>query len=180
MVSRKGFTMVELLVVLIILAILVAVAVPMYFNNVKRSKASEAVAALGLIRQAERDYYISHDNYVAPIANGSLPNKPTDASPGLRINVGVTQYFANGAYSLVTTPLDAAPFDTQTAVDFIITANGGHALNTACPAVGLPANCAVKASEVDNSPAGSAVIVKMDNSGRTFVSYDTGANWEAY
>ena len=42
MFSKKGFTMVELLVVLIILAILVAVAVPMYFANVRRARASEA------------------------------------------------------------------------------------------------------------------------------------------
>ena len=59
MKNKQGFTMVELLVVLVIVAILAAVATPIYLANVKRSRASEAVATMALIRQSLRDYQIN-------------------------------------------------------------------------------------------------------------------------
>ena len=63
MKNKKGFTMVEVLVVLVIVAILAAVATPIYLANVQRSRASEAIASMALIRQAERDYVINAANY---------------------------------------------------------------------------------------------------------------------
>ena len=59
----KGFTMIELLVVLVIIAILAAVATPLFLANTKRAKASEAVATMGLIRQAQRDYKTNNNTY---------------------------------------------------------------------------------------------------------------------
>jgi len=189
MLWKKGFTMVELLVVLIILAILVAVAAPMYFGNVNRARASEAVAGMGTIRQAERDYKVSHNTYYA-VASGNIENSlptsvdasgnPTPSTAGLSISPAVTQYFANGAYSVSLTGLTAAPFNTVNAVDFVITTDGGSANNTLCAASGAPSDCAVKATEVDNTPSGSAYILKMDNSGTTYVSYNNGGNWQTY
>ena len=58
-----AFTLVELLVVLVIVAILAAVATPLYLQNTRKAKASEAVATLGLLRDAERDYRSQHDLY---------------------------------------------------------------------------------------------------------------------
>lgn len=183
MFGKRGFTMVELLVVLIILAILVAVAAPMYFSNVNRARASEAVAAMGIIRQSIRDYKLSHPSYAYPTFAASNATNAGIAAPfttGIDVNVGVTQYFSNGAYSVSTANLTAAPFNAVNAVDFVITADGGAATNTVCPSTGTPSNCALNKADVDNDPAGSAIIAKMDNSGRVYVSYDNGTNWSIY
>lgn len=180
----KGFTMVELLVVLIILAILIAVAAPMYFGNMNRARASEAVAALGTIRASLREYRISHPSYAYPTLAADNSLTAGIAAPyetGVDVNVGVTQYFSNGAYS-ISTAIVAAPFAAPNAnpVDFVITADGGAGTNTACAATGTPSNCAMKKADVDNVPPGSPTIVKMDNSGTVYASYDNGATWGTY
>ncbi len=48
--NKAGFTLVELMVVAIIVAILAAVAIPLMSGNKKRAMASEAQAALGTLR----------------------------------------------------------------------------------------------------------------------------------
>ena len=53
----KGFTLVELMVVLLIVAILAAVAIPLYSGRIDSSKWTEADAAAGTIRTAVRTYW---------------------------------------------------------------------------------------------------------------------------
>ena len=77
--NQRGFTLVELMIVVIIVGILAAVAIPMYQGATERAKASEAVAALGTIRGAMRVYYAEHGTYVnasftdgAQVTNGNI------------------------------------------------------------------------------------------------------------
>jgi len=59
--NQKGFTLVELMIVIVIVGILAAVAVPIYTANIKKAKMSECDAALGTIRTALRVYYATAD-----------------------------------------------------------------------------------------------------------------------
>jgi len=54
---ESGFTLIEVLVVVIIVAILAAVAFPIYQNYVKGAYASEAQSAIGSIWNASQMYY---------------------------------------------------------------------------------------------------------------------------
>jgi len=56
----KGFTLLELLTVVIIIAILAAIAIPQFFKAAERARASEAVNLLGVIRSAQIRYYAEH------------------------------------------------------------------------------------------------------------------------
>ena len=53
---QRGFTLLELLMVVIIIAILAAIAVPQYFRAAERSRAAEALQILGSMRGAEIRY----------------------------------------------------------------------------------------------------------------------------
>jgi prepilin-type N-terminal cleavage/methylation domain-containing protein len=63
--EKQGFTLIELMTVVIIVGILAAVAVPLYRGQVKKAIASEGAALVGSVRTAERIYYAEHDNYNA-------------------------------------------------------------------------------------------------------------------
>jgi prepilin-type N-terminal cleavage/methylation domain-containing protein len=64
--DQSGFTLVELLIVMVVIGILATVAIPMYQLVPERSKATEADAGLGAIRSAMRVYYGEHGTYVNP------------------------------------------------------------------------------------------------------------------
>ena len=53
---KKGFTLVELLIVVIVVGILAAFAIPQYINAVEKAKVGSAKNSLGLIAQAEKMY----------------------------------------------------------------------------------------------------------------------------
>ena len=60
--KNSGFTLVELMIVVVIVAILAMVAVPLYRANVTYARFSEGIAGAGTIRTALRVYAASHNN----------------------------------------------------------------------------------------------------------------------
>jgi len=66
--NQAGFTLVELMIVIVIVGILAAVAVPIYQSNITKAKMSECDAALGTIRTTLRVSYAEHGAY--PVWDG--------------------------------------------------------------------------------------------------------------
>ncbi len=109
--NQKGFTLVELMIVVVIVGILAAVAIPMYRGSVDRAKASEAVAALGSIRSAMRVYYGEHATYInasftanAEVTNGDVLDI---TEPDL-----LGRYFSKDCYTFANATAGIAPTDT--------------------------------------------------------------------
>ena len=63
MSCNQGFTLVELLVVVLISGILAAVAVPQYQKTVERSKATEAMNMLSSIAKAHQTHYLANGTF---------------------------------------------------------------------------------------------------------------------
>lgn len=61
--QEKGFTLVELIVVVAFLSILMAIAIPNYLNFQKKAKATEARSNLGAIRSAMTAHYAENSTY---------------------------------------------------------------------------------------------------------------------
>lgn len=65
--GQKGFTLVELMVVVSILAILSAVAVPSYINYVNRTRQSEAAGSLMTARLEMEEFFADNGYYASTI-----------------------------------------------------------------------------------------------------------------
>src|SRR5437667_3551241 len=61
--NRKGFTLVELAVVIVIIGVLAAFGVPRFIKSVERSKAAEAFAYLSAVRSAQERYQARQGTY---------------------------------------------------------------------------------------------------------------------
>ena len=198
MLNKKGFTMVELLVVLVIIAILAAVATPIYLANTQRAKVSEAVATISLIRQVEREYNTSKTGYFDVVA-GNIMNPapdsaiadgtPTPATAGAAVQIGPAQYFpavsytVNAGTNIATAPASTTNYTTAHALftnpvaqNYVIYVDGSQNTGVDCT-IASPTNCGLNQAQVTN------FRLAMDDTGRTFVCYGTcgtAANWTAY
>ncbi len=67
---QKGFTLIELMIVVAIIGILAAIALPAYQDYTKRAKMSEVILAAGACRTTITEVYQSGTSASAPSANG--------------------------------------------------------------------------------------------------------------
>jgi type IV pilus assembly protein PilA len=76
---RKGFTLVELLIAVVIVGLLVAVALPNFLNNTNKSRLTEATQALSAINNGQSEYRFKHPGQYFQVGVDA-PSVPTDGS----------------------------------------------------------------------------------------------------
>jgi len=69
--SKKGFTLIELMIVVAIIGILAAIAIPNFLRFQLKSKSSEGKVNIAAIRTAEESYLAEFGSYVAGTASPS-------------------------------------------------------------------------------------------------------------
>ena len=62
--NEKGFTLVELMIVVVIIGILASIAIPKFTSLIGKTKATEAKQQLGSIVTLEKTYYFTNDAYI--------------------------------------------------------------------------------------------------------------------
>ncbi|MEM9189209.1 MAG: prepilin-type N-terminal cleavage/methylation domain-containing protein [Myxococcota bacterium] len=78
----EGFTLIELLIVVAIIGVLAAVAIPSFQSYLLRSKVSEATTFLGTIKQRQELYRSEFQQYaVAPFNPATVPGPDPVAWP---------------------------------------------------------------------------------------------------
>ncbi len=67
--NQKGFTLIELMIVVAIIGILAAIAIPNFLNYQLKSKTAEAKTNLGGVKTALESYRAEYDTYRNCVAN---------------------------------------------------------------------------------------------------------------
>ena len=103
--GARGFTLIELMVAVALVAVLAAVAYPSYQSQIKKSHRSDAKTALVSAAQAMERYFSEHATYVGA----------TLGSTGVYASTSVNGYYALSLGSLTASgfTLTAAPAGSQ-------------------------------------------------------------------
>jgi type IV pilus assembly protein PilE len=113
--APRGFTLIEMMIVVAIIAIIAAVAIPSYQDSIWKGKRGEAKAAILKTLQAEERYYSQSNTYVAysgTSPSGAFPVYSAD-------NASNSRYTIAASFAAVTsggTTLCAAANITQCVV----------------------------------------------------------------
>jgi type IV pilus assembly protein PilE len=95
-----GFSLIEVLVVMVILGILAAIVLPSYQSSLYRSRRSDAMAALTKIQQAQERWRGNATSYQATLAD----------LPGARESTSPSQYYD---LSIVTDSVSASGYTAR-------------------------------------------------------------------
>lgn len=77
MLKNRGFTLIELMIVVVIVAILAGIALPAYTDYVRRGKLAEAFSSLSDMQSKMEQYFQDQRTYVGACAAGTVAPVPT-------------------------------------------------------------------------------------------------------
>jgi len=112
--KQKGFTLIEVMIVVSIVAILAAIAIPSYQSSVTKGRRTDAMAALQGLAQAMERHYMTTGAYTGAADADDAPTifsatSPLDSS-NVYYNLTISAATTN-TYTLQATPVNAQAGD---------------------------------------------------------------------
>ena len=105
---QNGFTLIELMIVVAIVGILAAIAIPSYQESMRQSRRADGKAALMGLANAMERYFTVNNKYTSAGTVGTPPNTGVPASTVYTVDSGTAQY-----YTITITAADASSYTLQ-------------------------------------------------------------------
>jgi type IV pilus assembly protein PilE len=121
-VRKKGFTLIEVMIVVAIVAILAAIAVPAFLSSIKKGRRSDAMQVIMNVQMAQERWRANDTDY-ATLAELGI----SSTSPGGHYSVAVS---GNTATNYVITATAQTPQDTDSCGNFVLTNTAGVIVKT--------------------------------------------------
>ena len=93
--QMRGITLIELMIVIVVLALLVAIGYPNYRQFAARAKRTEAKAALLMIAQNQERFYLQNNTYTTDMSQLGFANAGCNITDSDSYSVCVTAADAN-------------------------------------------------------------------------------------
>jgi type IV pilus assembly protein PilA len=120
--GESGFTLVELLVVMLILGLLAAIAIPAFFNQRTKAQDAEAKSTVKTAQTAMETFATDNNGSYATADRGKLKAiEPTLSSASTGPNAMTTLTVASNAYTLTVTSDSGNTFTIARASDGSLT-----------------------------------------------------------
>jgi len=132
--DRRGFTLVELLVVIVVLAVLAAIVLPKFTSSGKRSKEAALKSDLKLLRNAVNLFYTDTGAYPKALSDLSATSAPAKGldSTGAEVSITATDWHGPYIDSVPNDPVSGSAFTYGTAspnVGKVTSSASGNALD---------------------------------------------------
>lgn len=101
---KRGFTLIEVMVTVAIIAILASIALPAYQNYVLRARRADGREMLQRIASAEERFYTNRNSYTDDLTGAGGLNMTTTNSEGGHYALGIAVAAGNQSYTLTATP----------------------------------------------------------------------------
>ncbi len=92
--KESGFTLLEIIIVIIIVGVLASLALPKFFKTVEYSRATEALASLNAVRQSMERCYLQRASYATCNAFANLDMEDPANSPNNHFTYSFTSVAA--------------------------------------------------------------------------------------
>ena len=99
----SGFTLIELMIVIVIVAVLAAIALPAYQNQIQRTNRTATQADMMAAAQAMEKYYGINFTYSGAAAGTTFPNEAPSDTPNKRYDISLSSISAT-TYTIRATP----------------------------------------------------------------------------
>lgn len=122
---QKGFTLIELMIVVAIAGILAAIAYPSYMEHVRKTNRTDAEASLMQLSQFMERYYTGTGRYSKTAGGTDVPDNPAPPYPtGTNYTFTITVGNAGTSYTATATPNNTGVMANDKCGALTLTNNG--------------------------------------------------------
>jgi type IV pilus assembly protein PilE len=106
---RSGFTLLEMLITLVVVAILAAVVYPSFMDSVRKGRRSEAITGINAVQQAQERFRANKASFSTSVTNAASADPPglgLSATPGTGLYTLSLADVSDSGYTVIATAVD--------------------------------------------------------------------------